>query len=351
MTVGTASNIKDMDKGMSDAELELACEAQFTGSAQWLFWTAELYSLGKCLRIWTKYPKVLPLFVEADHGTGLLSQLFPRDFESQAEVYFTWHPKKEQRYKNFADKKVIRIMHPWVPYRRMLGITRSEKPEGTLVFFTHGTTAVKWEGHDTEEYFEKLRGLPDKFQPVVLCLHMSDIKAGLHKELRRHGFPIVTAGNTLSTNFVDRFYDLVKNYSYATSQAWGSQVAYCIELGVPYFFLGERPKLINFADKNLPMGVVPQYWDSYHEEYVKKSEALFRLPIDTVTDEQRAFVETLLGLDSRLNRWQVSRILWRELFRNWRQWHTILTPLRAVFIHKLGQLWMVKRIRQRLKSK
>jgi len=342
--MSTASNLKDMATGMTDAELEAECEAQVAGAYPWAHWTSEIYSFGKCLRFWTKYPRVLPLFVYSDHGVGLHSHLFQHELESPAKVHFTWHPVKEQRHKDIADKKVIQIIHPWISYRRLQGITRSKRPEGTLAFFMHGTTAVKWEGHDSEEYFEKLRELPGKFQPVVLCLHMSDIKAGLHKKLRQHGFPIVTAGNTLSTNFVDRFYDLVKNYSYATAPAWGSYAAYCVELGVPYFHLGERPVLVNIADPNLPMGVTPQYWDSYHEELAKKAEALFRAPVDRVSDEQRAFVEPMLGFGSRLNRWQVSWILWREFFRNWRQWRAIFKPLLFRFLNELGRIPMISRL-------
>lgn len=336
---------------MSDFDLELACEKQLSGAASWVHWTSEIYSFGKCLRFWTKYPYALPLFVYSDHGVGLHSHLFQHELENPAKIHFTWHPMKEQRHKLLADKKVIQIIHPWISYRRLRGITRSAKREGTLVFFMHGTTAVKWEGHDSEGYFEKLRALPNKFQPVVLCLHMHDIQAGLHKKLRRYGFPMVTAGNTLSIDFVDHFYDLVKNYSYATSQIWGSQVAYCVELGVPYFFLGEKPKLTNVSDKNLPKGETPQYWDESHEEYGKKAEALFRLPVDNVTDAQRAFVETMLSLDSKLNRWQVSWLLWREFFRNWRQWRTIFIPFLIAFLHKLGLLGMIREIRRRFKSK
>ena len=265
MTVIRASISKNVTTGMTDDELELSCEHQFTGISSWAYWTSELYSFGKCLRFWTKYPDFLPLFIYADHGVGLLSHLLKNDLENTAEVHFTWHPMKEKRYKFFSGKKVLRIIHPWISYRRKQSITRTKKHKGTLVFYSHSTCAVHWEGHDTEKYFDILRGLPDKFQPVVLCLHMHDINAGLHKKLRSHGFPIVTAGNTSSINFVDRFYDLVKSYSYATSQTWGSQVAYCVEIGIPYFFLGERPKQINMADKNFPIGVLPQYWDKHHE--------------------------------------------------------------------------------------
>ena len=331
----TAPNLKDVTIGMTDAELEFACKAKIIWSRVQVYWTSEMYSFGKCLRYWAKFPRVLPLNVFSDHYVGLFSQLFSFELESQVNVHFTWHPVKERRYKNLADKKVIRIIHPWVSYRRLRGITRSKIPKGTLVFFSHSTNYLKWEGHDTEVYFEKLRELPDKFQPVVLCLHMHDINTGVHKELRRHGFPIVTVGNTNSTNFVDCFYDLVKNYAYGTSPSYGSAVAYCVELGIPYFFLGETPRIINNGDKNLPHGEVPEYYDKYHEEYGNKAKELFRVPVDTVTDGQRAFVESLLGLDSQITRWQVSWILWRELFCNWHAWRVVVGN---VFVRPLRRL-------------
>lgn len=325
--------------GMSDDELEFACEPKSTDASTWVHWTSEVYSFGKCLRYWTKYPSFLPLYVYSDHGAGLHSHLSPHEIENTARVYFTWRAIKEQRYKNLTGKKVLQITHPWISYRRMRGISRSKTPSGTLVFYTHSTNEVKWIGHDTEKYFEELRSLPDKFQPVVLCLHMHDINAGLHKSLRRHGFPIVTAGNALSINFVDHFYNIVKNYSFATSQIWGSNVAYCVELGIPYFFLGNRPELVNISDQNLPEGVAPQYWDKFHEELGKKAEALFRMPIDSVSEEQRAFVESILGLNSRLTRWQVSWILWREFFRNWWPFtRKIYGELILGFLGKLGLL-------------
>ena len=192
-------NLKDVTIGMTDAELEFACKAKVIWSRVQVYWVSEMYSFGKCLRYWAKYPRVLPLNVFLDHGVGLFSKLFPHELDNGANVHFTWHPLKEQRCNNIANKKVIRIIHPWLPYRRLRGITRSSTPRGTLVFYMHNTKLLKWEGRDTEEYFEKLRELPDKFQPVVLCLHMHDINTGVHKQLRRYGFPIVTAGNTNST--------------------------------------------------------------------------------------------------------------------------------------------------------
>lgn len=328
---------------MTDAELELACAPQYPGISPWAYWTSEIYSFGKCLRFWTKYPTILPLFVYSDHGVGLYTHLFPHELENRAKIHFTWHPRKEQKHNNLADRKVLQIMHPWISYRVLRGITRSNKPKGTLVFLLHSTPSIQLEGHDTEEYFSSLRDLPEKFQPVVLCLHMHDINAGYHKELRRHGFPIVTVGNASSTRFVDRFYDLVKNYSYATSQAWATPIAYCIELGIPCFFLGDKPKVFNISDKNMPAGEITQGWDKCHVEYFNKANALFQSPVDRVTSEQRAFVESLLGFDSHLTRWQVSWILWREFFCSWRQWNPIFKSILTSFYRKIRTLRTSKR--------
>lgn len=350
--MSTANDLEDQTTGMTDAELELACEAQVAGVYPWVHWTSEIYSFGRCLRLWTKYPDYLPLFVYSDHGVGLHSHLFLHELENTAHVHFTWHPLKEQRYSDKSvTKSVIQIMHPWISYRRSKGIARAKLSRGTLAFFMHGTQSVKWQGHDSEDYFERLRNLPSRFQPVVLCLHMHDIAMGLHKELRRHGFPIVTAGNTLSTNFVDRFYEQVSQYSYATAPAWGSHSAYCVELGVPYFQMGNKPELVNISDPNLKVGVATQYWDRHHEKLAKQAETLFSAPVGDVTDEQRKFVESILGVDSRLNRWKVSWILWRELIQNWRLWRSISRPLLVACFRKIGLVWLIRRVRQRAKPK
>lgn len=330
--------------GMTDTELETACRVDSKGASIWHNWTSEIYSFGKCFRYMASYPDIFPLFVGADHGVGLEANLYVNELDSNVKTYFTWHPIKERRYKSIKKPQVIQIPHPWIFYRKALTITRSDKLKGTLVFFTHQTLGVKWEGHDTEEYFAQLRKLPDKFQPVVLCLHMHDVNTGLHKELRSHGFPIVTAGNTSSINFVDRFYNLIKDYSYATSQVWGSQVAYCVELGIPYFFLGEKPELINICDKNFPIGLVPEYRDDYHRDYLIQAHMLFNEPVDNVTDEQCEFIESLLGIDSRITSRQVSLILWREFFRHWRQWPVMFRPFVSWLLRKLGLYGVLQKL-------
>ena len=55
---------------------------------------------------------------------------------------------------------------------------------------------------------------------------------------------------------------------------------------------------------------------------------------------------TSFGFDSRITRWQVSWILWREFFLNLRPWRTILRPMLAALLHKFGLLEKIKKYRQ-----
>jgi hypothetical protein len=88
------------------------------------------------------------------------------------------------------------------------------------------------------------RKLPEKYWPKAVCLHPNDVLTGLHKELRPLGLPLLTAGNGASPWFVDRFYDIVRNYEFSSSAGIGSQTFLCEEFGLRYFLLGDPPRSI-----------------------------------------------------------------------------------------------------------
>jgi hypothetical protein len=333
---------------MSDKELEALCKLKPEGFTHTFNWTSEVYSFGKCFRYLANYPSVFPLFIYSDHGVPLDSFIYPHELNNKSRIHFTWNPHKENRYANIKDRAIIRVPHPWINYRKKKNISLAESRKGTIVFFAHSTPDVRWENHDSKEYFEQLNSLPEKFQPVTICMHMHDINAGHHKKLRQYGIPIVTIGNVYSPYFIDRFYQLTREFSFATSHSWGSQVAYCIEFGIPYFFMGNTPRLINIGDKELPIGLVAQYHDSYHEELAKKAETLFRTPVDSITKEQKAFISSLLGLDSDINQSNIKGIIWTEFFINWKNWYLILVSIIVRCLSIIGVYEILKKARKYL---
>jgi hypothetical protein len=89
-------------------------------------------------------------------------------------------------------------------------------PKGTICFAAHSTPGID-DTSDIELYARQLLALPDKFQPVTVCLHMHDINKGQYKIFQNAGLPVVTAGNTSDHKFIERFLNILKEYSYSTS--------------------------------------------------------------------------------------------------------------------------------------
>lgn len=330
-------------RGMTDDELEAACIRSPFEIRHSYSWTAEVYSFGKCFREAARYPKIFPLYVYSDHGAALHSNLFPHELNNECSVHLTWHPDKVGKNQG-SGRKLVHVEHPWVSYRHIRGFRRAVSTSGTIVFYTHTVPGVKLEECGGDEYFDQLRALPPEFHPIVLCLHMHDIKSGLYKNLRQHGFPIVTAGNTSADAFVDNFYELISGFSYASSQEWGSQTAYCVELGVPYFLLGPVPRLINLSHTEMPLGMVDAYQDDDHRRYMETARRLFSYPSVDLSDEKRDFISNVLGVGSGLKPADLRRLVWGEFFRNWKRWYLVpqailLTAARVVFSGRLEKIY------------
>lgn len=181
--------------------------------------------------------------------------------------------------------------------------------KGTLSFVAHSTPDIDVE-MDYANYAELLYSLPEDFFPIAVCLHMHDIHKGLHKIFLKKGIPVYTAGNAEDIRFAQRWYNIVKNYAYTTSNMIGSYTFYSVEMGTPFFLMGNRPNLMNFGDKNIPIGTY-----EYADEKYLTAHALFTERVRSVTPEQRAFVEKHLGIHDGLSRKEFSKLLYTAYLR------------------------------------
>jgi len=330
-------------EGYSDSKLEKLVDPTNvnTGRAPWVYWTSELYSFGRLYRDWGCYPSWLPIFVYSDHGIHKPAEFSPHEKNNDANVHFTFNSERVLNNKNIESKEVILVTHPWVRYRKKNNIKQLKDAIGTLVFVSHTCEGIEINDDDNDVYFKMLNDLPDKYKPLVLCVHMHDIKNGYHKKLRKYGIPIITVGNTSSVEFVKRFYEIVKNFRFATSNVGGSQLYYCAEMGVPYLLYGDRPKLINYSNLDVPLGVLDIY-DTTQEELVEIEKTLFKSGSDRVNLHQKIYVEWMLGLNSNSTRLKITWILWREFFRNWKKWHIMFRPSVEFILRKLGLMKTIK---------
>jgi hypothetical protein len=299
--------------GYTDVELEMLCKKR-KRKIPILFWPTELYGFGKCYREWLGLSNLLPIPFYGDHGVALSNNLFKHEIDNKSNYHLTWNKYRYENPKNHIFKKLIYITNPWVTYRKKNKFTLKENRKGTIIFFSHTIVGIDLEEDNHDKYFKELNDLDYDLKPLVICLHMHDINKGLHKKLRKYGLPIITVGNSLNSDFVDRFYDLISNFKQATSNTIGSQLFYCTEIGMPYFLYGSRSVYVNKLDENMPLGKM-YYYDSHTEKLSKEIKKSFSKLNKCITEEQQNLTISLLGLDAIDNKENILYFYKHELFK------------------------------------
>lgn len=310
--------------------------------AKQLYWTAEVYSFGKYIRKYAYYPSFFPLYCYTDHGAGeYFDQIAKHEIESTAPVQFYNSPISTELFKKVSNKPCYTMLSPFVICRRMNKIEQSKNAKGTLAFPSHSTPDIDLVS-DIEGYIEELKKLPEEFQPVSVCLHMHDINKGQHKIFMKHGFPVYTAGHALDCRFAERFYDILKNFKYTTSNLIGSYTYYSIEMGIPFSIYGNDPEYYNNADANLEKGEYKYKESDGYQSFYKLLGGLNK----KVTPEQKEFVERNLGIYDGLSRFEMAKVLYLAYFKRGNFLRDILYPSWKCLIEK-----PIKTLKKQIKQK
>ena len=176
-----------------------------------------------------------------------------------------------------------------------------------------------------------MNDLPQRFQPVTICLHHCDVEDGKHLEYIEKGFNVVSAGHKFDKKFVNRFYEILSNHKHATSNAFGSHVPYSIEMGLTFFILKNEIRIKNLGDKsiNLIEGSIDEY--THANRIMNKYEQAIKLFSEVrteITAEQKVFSEEVLGIHDAISPKKLNRILWREYFIY--KWYTLKHSIKTL---------------------
>lgn len=300
----------------SPEEKELNSLCQSDPKPAWRFfpspyWTAEVYSFGKYIRQYGRFPSFLPLCIFTDHGAGSIDYPAKHEIESDAPCQFYHSPKTFTEWKKISTKSCYVLYSPFVFYRRKNRIERATDAKGTIAFPAHTTTVIE-DASDIEIYIKQLLELPQEFQPVSVCLHMHDIRKGRHKIFLKHKIPVYTAGDGNDYRFCERFYNILKKFRYATSNMVGSYLYYSVEMGIPFSIYGNKQIFINSGDPNVPLGEYDPYkeFPSYRKAY-----DMFNGLYTEIMQEQREIVETDLGLRDGISRAKMAYVLYSSFIK------------------------------------
>lgn len=304
----------DSGKPLSAEQLEEFCQsfsAPYKLVSRMSYWTTEVYGLGKYIRKYGYYPKWLPLCVYTDHGPRE-QKPSKADLESTAPVQMFHSPNSVKHWKKVSKKPCYCYFSPFVYYRRSHGISLDSKAKGTIAFPAHTTPLID-DISDIQNYIDDLQKIPEEFQPISVCLHMHDINKGLHKKFIAAGFPVYTAGHAYDHDYIERFYSIIKQFKYGTSNTFGSYVFYCIELGIPFSIIGSKQQYINKSDPNVPIGL---YDPNKECALYREASDLFMGIYNEINQIQHEYVKFHLGLDGAISRKKMATVLYLALLRN-----------------------------------
>ena len=307
---------------LSDAQLESMANSarRELGFYPWAAWESERSGFGIGFRRATRYPTWLPLFITSDHYVDPLIEVRENEVNSAFGVYLSWNAKKVDVLRE-AGVDAHHSRHPWHYLnldKTYVGPTRS----GTLVFWPHSSPGYR-EDTDADEFVSSLMALPDYYRPFTLCLMSYDINLGLHKKLRKFGFPLTTVGDVNSQMYPYRFFRLLRNFWFTAGISVGTQVFYVIWSGRPYRLVGQHAdkiKIVNsqggWEQRDASVWFRKLYPNIELQNSVTEFRSSLELDLKQPLDMQTQFVRDNLGLESSLTRGSLSQIIWSQLAKN-----------------------------------
>jgi hypothetical protein len=299
-------------------------------------WSSEIYSLGKCYREVLRLPRFVPLLFTSDHGVNLGSA-FDSGILELNEVHFshlTWSSKVLELEGRLSSPKFQGFPHPWVTYRKIHGIEATAKNlrDEVIYFPIHSSGGSKPYGFDDEHAIEFLKRNFGHDTRVKICIAYGDLNSSRSSFYSTQGYEIVTVGSPWDPNFIDNFYNLIKDCKILVSEGYGSQVAYAIEFGVPVYII---PRL-SFEIDEITGNIRRNQFEDYPavESRVQYVEKLFGKLDFQISAEQIDFIHGLLGFEflSQQNKFiQILRFKNTALLPYWFFKYLMFKNIKSIF--------------------
>ena len=306
------------NRNMSDAELEkLAKSRRLTqGLAPWASWESERTGFGRLFRRRALYPPFLPLMFASDHYVYPLVSKRNNEVSHDSAFYGTWNEAKHRMLEN-EGIKALYIKHPWLDLRER-NFKHLVRGSGTLVFWPHGherlAPEMKWDC-----FRNAIEDLPSRYHPVSICLSSYEIQRGEHRNLRKLGYPLTTAGDLMDQRFPQRFYRMIQMFAYTAGPHSSTHVYLSLEAGFPFLLFGRE--CFEYRQR-MPDGSLGDRYDATLSDFPDPSDHKVELAFLERLEEQMVDVPQELmihsrrqmGCDSPVTRRQFSGAVWRALW-------------------------------------
>jgi hypothetical protein len=272
------------------------------------------YGFNKIIKEYAKFPKYLPLPCHMEHGWTAHDDALKSDLVTDKSLMFVFSRRRALAWKR-ASKIPVEVMgSPFMHYKNLRGFSKKKDAKGIVVFPTHSTYGLK-PNYDIEDFCQRLNSLPEKYKPITICLFWIDY-INIGKKYKNYGFKVVSAGAKFSNSlsFAKKFYSILSGHKYSASNEVGSYTFYAIDFKIPFFLIGEAPKVENIGNKDVNMGSSGKLTDYKVGAWATK---LFSTgPIDKILDSQSKFVNDEMGVGDCLSRNEMNKVLLKYFKQN-----------------------------------
>lgn len=290
------------------------------------------FGLNLIIKDYANFPRFLPLPCHMEHGWTPLSKALKSDLATDKPLMMVFNKRQAEAWKKKSKIPVEIMGCPFIHYKNKHNITKKADAKGTIAFPGHSTYFLKYR-FDIKKYCLELQKLPKEFHPITICLLWLDYIDPTANIYREMGFKVVTAGPkiTNSLEFVQKFYDILSSYKYATSNDVGSYSFYAIDMDIPFFLTGIYPVIINKNRRDINSPESSRVRDL---KWGKKSIDIFSTgPVQKISKSQREFVEKEMGMRDCLKPEKMHLILRSYCNKN-RYW------VKAFIPYVISSLWI-----------
>lgn len=252
--------------------------------------------------------KINEKHIQIQHGWYALDNVVKSDFDSQKKVMLFWSKRCKEMWNKKGGFESYVIGSPFIHYRRLKNITQNPNARGTIAYPAHSLEEFQAQ-YDIDAYCEQLNSLPPEFHPITISLHYADIEFyNLDKEYEKRGFNTISSFTNKNKPFYETFYDILRQYKYATSNEPGSYLFYAVEMDIPFFIMGPTATRdnINLLTSDLEAKIISiqdfQYGKMAYDLFSNKAR-------DNITQEQKDFVLSETGMNDCISTEELKNIL------------------------------------------
>lgn len=265
----------------------------------------EMYGFGKEVREYAYLPKWFPVKIKSQHGIVLWNRPSLHELNSALPAMLVHSRRMKVEWQRISRKPCFIFKSPFYTYRMRRKLSVSPSATGSVFFLGHSTWLTEVDGKLDSLISYLKNDLPEIFRPCTVMLHFIDIQKGIHREFLRQGFKVATAGHYYNEQFIENFYNIIREHRFALSNDIGSYTFYSIDFGLPFSLVGERPTVHFSTDELHEIELLGK--DLSHKTAIEK---LFAGGLnEAITREQLEIVNSEIGVSDGLGRFAMTVLL------------------------------------------